>query len=180
MKETRLNAGEKRSYAALVWSLCKKIIRLIMGFGLRLFHIQWDEPQWESFFQFIRFCIVGVSNTVVSYLVNVITLFLLSKCRVGYDYIIANTMAFLLSVLWAYGLSTRFVFDVNGRSRKEKFWTLLKSYASYAVTGLVLNNILSAFWIYVLHLSKYMAPLLNIAFCVPVNFLLNKKWAYKS
>lgn len=182
MEETKKKSPgtEKRSPGVLIWDLCKKIIRFVMGICLKLFHIQWDESQWESFFQFVRFCMVGVSNTLVSYLVNVVTLFLLSKCRIGYDYIIANVMAFLLSVLWAYGLSSRFVFDVSGRTRKEKLQTLMKSYASYAVTGLVLNNILSAFWIHVLHLSKYVAPLLNIVFCVPVNFLLNKKWAYKS
>lgn len=161
------------------WNVFVKIIRFIMERCLKIVHIKWEESQWDAFFQFVRFCLVGVTNTLVSYLVNVITLLLLSKLTLTYDYIIANVMAFLISVLWAYGLSTRFVFDVSNRTKKEKLQTLIKTYASYAVTGLILNNVLSAFWIHALHLSKYMAPLLNIVFCVPCNFLLNKKWAYK-
>ncbi len=164
----------------MVWNILEKIIRTIMNGILSVFHIQWDEEKWDAFFQFVRFCIVGVTNTLVSYGVNVITLFLLSGCHVSYDYIIANIMAFLLSVLWAYELSTKFVFDVSHKTKKEKVQTLLKTYASYAVTGLILNNVLSAMWIHVFHFSKYVAPLLNIVFCVPCNFLLNKLWAYKS
>lgn len=169
-----------KSVVSFLWNVLEKIIRSVMGLLLKILHITWDEARWSSFLQFVRFCIVGVSNTLVSYLVNVLTLWILSGFHLSYDYVIANILAFLLSVLWAYGLSTRFVFDVSKKTKTEKWKTLLKTYASYAVTGLILNNVLSYVWITILHISKFIAPLLNIVFCVPINFLLNKKWAYKS
>ncbi|MFQ9587792.1 MAG: hypothetical protein ACLRZS_15335 [Mediterraneibacter gnavus] len=47
--------------------------------------------------QFIKFGLVGVSNTVVSYVINIGTLLLLKGFRLSFDYIIANVIAFLLS-----------------------------------------------------------------------------------
>ncbi|MDY4170537.1 MAG: GtrA family protein [[Ruminococcus] gnavus] len=44
---------------------------------------------------------------------------------------------------------------------------------------MLLNNVLSTFWIYTLGMSKYLAPLINLVISVPINFLLNKFWAYK-
>lgn len=171
---------KKMSIGNFFWTILKKCIGSVMRVCLKIVHVQWDEQQWDAFFQFVRFCIVGVTNTLVSYLVNVITLLCLSPYKLTYDYIIANVMAFILSVMWAYILSTHYVFDVSNRTKKEKFHTLVKTYASYAITGLILNNVLSACWIHIFYFSKYVAPLLNIIFCVPCNFFLNKKWAYKS
>ena len=57
---------------------------------------------------------------------------------------------------------------------------LLKTYISYGVTGIVLNNILSFLWIDVLGISKLIAPMINLIFSVPINFLLNKYWAFKN
>ena len=51
--------------------------------------------------QFIKFGLVGVSNTAVSYTINIGTLLLLKGFRLSCDYIIANITAFLLSVLWS-------------------------------------------------------------------------------
>ena len=47
--------------------------------------------------QFIKFGLVGVSNTAVSYTINIGTLLLLKGFRLSCDYIIANITAFLLS-----------------------------------------------------------------------------------
>ena len=52
--------------------------------------------------QFIKFGIVGVSNTMVGYLLNLLCLFLLDQYNVAYDYLIANTVAFILGVLWSF------------------------------------------------------------------------------
>ena len=57
---------------------------------------------------------------------------------------------------------------------------MLKTYLSYAVTGLLLACIMSWLWVDVLNVSKLIAPLLNLVISVPVNFILNKLWAFKS
>ena len=33
-------------------------------------------------------------------------------------------------------------------------------------------------WIEILKISKYIAPLLNLTISVPVNYILNKSWAF--
>lgn len=133
----------------------------------------------KSFIQFIKFCLVGVTNTALSYAINVSTLFLLRPLMLSFDYIIANLIAFLLSVAWSFFWNSRFVFRTDSTGRYGKLKTLLKTYAAYAFTGILLNNILSLLWIEKLDVSKYVAPLINLIISVPINFLINKFWAFK-
>ncbi len=132
----------------------------------------------KRFIQFIKFGLVGVSNTVVSYLLNIATLFLMQPLHTNYDYIAGNLVSFFLSVLWSYYWNRRFVFRQTDKSASSK-GTLLRTYISYGFTGVILNNVLSTFWIHTLGMSKYIAPLLNLIISVPINFLLNKFWAFK-
>ena len=57
---------------------------------------------------------------------------------------------------------------------------LLKTYISYAFTGILLTNILSYIWIEMMKMSKYIAPLLNLIVSVPINYILNKNWAFQA
>ena len=130
--------------------------------------------------QFIKFGIVGVSNTLVSYLLNLLCLVVLDKYDVAYDYVIANTVAFVLSVLWSFYWNERFVFTKQNEDYKSnKFVRLLKMYLSYGFTGIILNNVLSFLWISVLGISKLIAPLINSAVGVPINYVINKKWTFE-
>jgi len=36
------------------------------------------------------------------------------------------------------------------------------------------------FWVKVLHISEFIAPILNLLISVPLNFVINKYWAFKS
>ena len=134
----------------------------------------------KTFIQFIKFGIVGVSNTLVSYLLNLLCLFVLDKYEVAYDYVIANTVAFVLSVLWSFFWNERFVFTEKQDSYQSiRLVRLLKMYLSYGFTGIILNNVLSFLWISVLGISKVIAPLINSAVGVPINYVLNKKWTFE-
>ena len=96
----------------------------------------------RNLLQFIKFGIVGVSNTLVSYLINLLCLFVLDKYHVACDYVIANTVAFVLSVLWSFYWNERFVFTKQNEDYKSnKFVRLLKMYLSYGFTGIILNNV---------------------------------------
>ena len=129
--------------------------------------------------QFIKFGMVGVTNTLLSYGINVGVLYLLRDKALAYDYVIANIVAFLLSVLWSFYWNNRLVFD-SKQGWNNILKALLKTYISYGVTGIILNNIMSFIWIHVLGVSKLIAPLINLVFSVPINFLLNKYWAFKN
>ena len=134
----------------------------------------------RNLMQFIKFGIVGVSNTLVSYLLNLLCLFLLDKYDFVYDYVIANTVAFVLSVLWSFYWNERFVFTEKQDSyQSNRLVRLLKMYLSYGFTGIILNNVLSYVWISVFGISKVIAPLINSAVGVPINYVINKKWTFE-
>lgn len=146
---------------------------------LKIFKKDISVQTLENLTQFVLFGIVGVSNTVISYLLNIMVLGLLSPFRVAWDYIAGNLVAFLLSVLWSFYWNNRIVFT-QGEGQSRNLWkALLKAYAAYGFTGIVLNNILSWIWISMFHISKYIAPLINLVISVPLNFVINKLWTFK-
>lgn len=161
------------------WGIVETIIRTFLGPFVKLARPGWSEKDWEPVMQFFKFALVGVSNSVISYTINVITLLLLRPVGFEYDYVLANITAFLISVLWSYNLNSKHVFTVKYGERRSKGKTLLKTYVSYAFSGIVLNNLLGTLWIKGLGISRFVSPLLNLAITVPTNFVLNKYWAYR-
>lgn len=164
--------------SGMAWNILKSVIKSIFGFFLKVVGIKWEEKQWNSFFQFVKFCIVGVSNSAVSYCINITILTLLRPLVLDFDYVIANVSAFILSVLWSFYWNNGYVFKEGSDQKRSKIKTLFKTYLVYAFSGIVLNNVLGTIWIKGLHLSKYLAPLLNIPFTLPCNFLLNKFFTF--
>jgi len=156
------------------------LVRGGVGTGMRMLHIKATESTQDKLTQFIKFCMVGVTNVAVSYLVNVTTLLLINLVKPGlkYDYIIANTVAFLVAVYWSFYWNSRKVFHFSTKDKALRRRALLRSYLCYGLTGIVLNNVLSTIWIKGLGISKYIAPLINLLFTIPINYLTNKKWAF--
>lgn len=131
--------------------------------------------------QFLKFGVVGVSNTVISYVIYVVSLLIFQKLDIlsQVDYIVSQIIAFMLSVAWSFYWNNKIVFTVE--EGKERSWwkALLKTYVSYSFTGLFLNSILIVLWIQVFHISEFIAPIINLLFSVPLNFILNKFWAFR-
>lgn len=123
--------------------------------------------------QFLKFLIVGASNTIVSYLSY---LFLI---MIGCHYLAANVVSYFVGVLNSFFWNSRFVFKLGSVSWGRKFEVLLKTLFSNAFTGLILNNILLIVWIEVLRLPSLLGPLFNLLFTMPLNYLLSKNWAYR-
>ncbi len=119
--------------------------------------------------EIIRFCFAGFINTFASYAVTVLCL------RLGLRLLLANAMAFIISTACAFFLNHFFVF----RTKINIFRGLIKSYCTYAFTGLGLNSVLLYIFADRLGISEYLAPLLTLFVTVPCNFLLNKLWAMK-
>lgn len=117
----------------------------------------------------IRFCFAGFINTFVSYAVTVLCL------QLGLKLLYANAAAFVISTACAFFLNHFFVF----RTKINILRGLIKSYCTYAFTGLGLNSVLLYLLADVLGVSEYLAPLIMLFVTVPCNFLLNKLWAMK-
>lgn len=123
--------------------------------------------------QFIKFGIVGGINTVLSYLITNGCYYLLDLHEQ-----ISNLVAFLITVYISFTLNSKFVFNENEENRN--YWkSLLKVYASYSITGLFLTAILLYIEEELIGIPHYIATLMNLIVTVPINFILNKFWAYK-
>ena len=116
---------------------------------------------------------------MVSYSVNLLVLFLFKDSGFAFDYVVANLSGFTVAVMWSFFWNSRFVFAPDDKNHKFGWDALLKTYASNAVSGIILSNLLSSFWIYVLGVPKWATPVLNLPITMPVNFILSKKWAYR-
>lgn len=162
-----------------IWKLLEKIIRFILE---KTVHINISADQWNGLVQFIKFGIVGLSNTVISYLLYVGALLIFQKKQwiPSIDYLVAQVIAFVLSVLWSFYWNNKYVFKQNEGQKRNIFAALLKTYVSYAFTGLFLNSVLSFIWVEVIGVSKLIAPIINLLVSVPINFLMNKFWAFKT
>lgn len=161
-----------------VWELIEEIMHF---FVFRIFHIPLSEQKWQGLLQFIKFGIVGLSNTVISYVVYLGVLFALQRIRLfpKVDYLIASVLGFLLSVLWSFYWNNKYVFQTEEGEQRSIWKALLKTYVSYAFTGLFLNSILSIIWVEVFHWSKMIAPIINLLISVPLNYVMNKFWAFR-
>ena len=91
------------------------------------------------------------------------------------NYIVANTIGFIVSVLNSYYWNNKYVFDkTEGGTVKP----LIKVFMSYGSTFL-LGTFLLFLMVQVIGLSELIAPLINLVITIPINFLLNKFWAFK-
>jgi len=118
--------------------------------------------------QFIKFGMVGVSNTVISIVVYNGLLW------ISVHYIIAYTIAFLVSVVNAYIWNKKFVFKSRPAGRKRTFLKVFLSYGSTFLLGMGLLYVM----VQHMGISKPLAQILLLIITIPVNFLLNKLWAF--
>ena len=160
--------------AACLFSAARKITEKLF----RLAGHELTDETWTTVEQFIKFCLVGVTNAAVSYITHCVVLFFIEG-KVPFDYLISSTCGFILSVLNAFILNNRFVFKEQNTSTRDILISLLRTYESYALTGLLFNYGMLYLFCDVLGMSKYIAPLVVMAISTPANFLLNKFWAFR-
>ena len=160
------------------WNKLEMLLHFLI---FNILHIKLSDTQWKGFLQFIKFGIVGLSNTIISYLIYLAAFLGLQKLHLfpSVDYLIAQFIGFLLSVLWSFYWNNKYVFAKDKNEKRSTFQAILKTYVSYAFTGLFLNSLLSILWVEVLQISKIIAPFINLLISVPLNFVMNKFWAFK-
>jgi putative flippase GtrA len=130
--------------------------------------------------QFLKFCIVGLSNTAIAYFINMFILWLLTCLKWHYDYIVANFLAFAISVLWSYFWNNGYVFKIKEGEQRSSKEIIIKSYILYGFTGIVLNGFLLWVWVDLLGIFKVIAPWLNPPFSVAFTYIISKLWIYRN
>lgn len=159
-----------------------KVIETILQFFCKILHIKITPTQWESLMQFIKFGIVGLSNTIISYVIYAVSLLLFQRFAIfgANAYLVSQVLAFVISVAWSFYWNNKYVFTQNEGETRSIWRALLKTYISYSFTGLFLNTLLLILWVQVLHISEFIAPIINLLVSVPLNFIINKFWAFRS
>ena len=145
----------------------------------------------------MKFGLVGVSNTLVAYGVEMLCYYVLFtdpawEEPVGFlaalgiamsrRILWTNVLAFVISVTHSYFWNSRFVFKKTGgrRTAAEHLAAYGKTVACYALTGLILAPWLKAVLSAqpVPGIPYWLASLMTLAVTIPLNFVMNKFWAF--
>ena len=73
-----------------IYGFIEKIYMFFVELLFKIIKKDLTDKKRQTFKEFLQFGLVGVSNTIISYLLYVVTLLLVSKSGVKFDYIIAN------------------------------------------------------------------------------------------
>lgn len=122
----------------------------------------------ENFIQFIKFGIVGLSNTFIGLGIYYLLLWL------GANYLICNAVSWIISVFNAFYWNNKYVF----KNENTWFSALIRTYISYGFSFLV-STVLLYLFVEWCGISKVLAPVVCLVVTIPLNFLLNKFWTFK-
>ena len=110
--------------------------------------------------QFIRFCVIGLSNTILGYIIYILSMVMLSSFHYRFDYLVSNIVSFIISVYWSFYFNQKFVFQIKRIRFYDTFLSLLRCYASYIITSLILYNIIAILLVEIFFLNKYLVPII--------------------
>lgn len=141
---------------------------------LRLLGAKNKEEFMALLKQFIKFGLVGVSNTAVSMAVYYIFLFIDPEL-----YMVGSVVGTIVSIANAFYWNDKFVFAGNRQDWRSKLKRLGKTYVSYGGTS-ILSNVLLWVEVTFFHVSRTIAPIVNLLVTIPLNFVINKLWTFRA
>lgn len=156
-----------------IWDFFESLGKSIVFFFAGIFKIDITQEQWDSFAQFVKFAFVGLSNTLITYVSYVICVYF------GIYYQLSNLIGYLIGIVNSFYWNNKYVFKQKEGENRSIVKAFVKCVMSYA-GGYVISTVLLFLWVQVFHLSEYLAPIISLLLTVPLNFVLNKKWAFKA
>lgn len=91
-----------------IWDLIEKCMHFCV---FRIMRLRISEEAWNKLCQFVKFGIVGLSNTLIYYIVYVILVAL------SVNYLVSSLIGFFVSVINSYYSNDRYVFTEEEESR---------------------------------------------------------------
>jgi putative flippase GtrA len=126
------------------------------------------KPVILKYGQFLKFCIVGAANTLISLVVY----YLLIKFF-GLHYLLSSVMAYCTGLLNGYIFSSTFVFQQK-RNVKQGV-----KFIGVNTSSLLINLLILYLLVEVSGVSSLLSQLFATIFNVIYNFSLNKWWTFK-
>lgn len=118
------------------------------------------------FKQLLKFGVVGGIAFIIDYSV----LFICTEF-IGIYYLVSSLISFLVSTIFNYIASIRWVFDVNQEKSKQKNFVL---FLVFSVIGLGLNQIIMWFGVDILHVYYMLVKIGATAIVMVFNFITRK------
>ncbi len=135
--------------------------------------MKWLETKWVQYEEAFRYVFFGVLTTSV----NVVAFYGLSTLG-GIPYLLANAIAIVLAILFAYYTNSTYVFKSKARSKEEKVQEFGLFVSMRAGTGVF--DMLSMFLLVsVFRLNTTLAKVLTQGIDVVLNYLFNKLVVFK-
>ncbi len=138
--------------------------------------------QRETIIQFIKFGIVGLSNTVLSYVLYLFFLYIFQRHNIfeKNDYIVSSVITFFICTIWAFIWNNCFTFRKRKGEKRNMLKAFLRTFLCYSITGLGVQNIMLFLLVNYAKIPKQFSPIVVLFVTVPLNFLMNKYWAFRS
>jgi putative flippase GtrA len=121
----------------------------------------------KKYGQFVKFCLVGGTNTVISLLVYALLL------KLNVYYIVASAISYIAGLINGYLLSSSFVFK-----HKINLKQGLRFVGVY-LSSLLINLAFLYILVDLFKISELIAQLMVTCFNVFYNYFLNKVWTFK-
>lgn len=122
----------------------------------------------ENFKQFTKFCIVGVSNTVITIATYSILVYL------GVNFIVANIIGYSIGIINSYIWNSKYVFNLS----KSNYKVMIKFFC-VNIFVLIINTLLLYILVEAILWNKYYSQLITATLGLFINYIFNKIWAFK-
>lgn len=139
-----------------------------------------EQGRLAPLVQFVKFGLVGVSNTLISYATEMLGYYVLltGMTSESLKVTLVTVVSFLISTVNAYYWNNRYVFKGDRHTFSQHVWAYLRTAACYALTGLILAPAAKV-WLVNISVPFWIASLSTLILTIPLNFILNKFWAFR-
>ena len=126
-----------------------------------------------NFWQFLKFSIVGITNTAIDFIVY----FLLTR---GFDfwadhYLWAHVISFSLAVTNSFIWNSRWTFDVGRELKLKRYWRFFV----VSVIALLLTQVTLGYLVEFAGVFDLFAKIMAVVVSVAVNFFANRYFVFK-
>lgn len=122
--------------------------------------------------QFIKFSVIGLSNTVISLAVYYIFIFIHNSTPMA---MAGQGAGWAVSIFTGFLLNKKYTFTKS----KEIWWkALVKMYIGYTLS-LLISLVLIYVQIEQFNIPVSIAPIINLIITIPLNFFITKYWSFK-
>ena len=120
--------------------------------------------------QFVKFSLVGLSNTIIDF-----GTYLLFTRIVGWHFVFANVMAFLLAASWSFVWNRRWTF----RSSDPRVQHQYVKFLVVSAVGLVLTTAILYVLVEYAGMADILAKVIAVSAVLIWNFFINRFWTFR-